>query len=131
MKEYAAIAVLAAASASTSAQSSVTVFGVLDANVGSVNNGAGSIKSVGNSGNETSRLGFRGTEDLGGGLRAGFWLEGQIFNDTEAEVLWLIVGAPEVELEPHEKGDMSLFYPTDPTQLPPELKGVEWPPKSP
>lgn len=82
MKEFAAIAVLAAASASASAQSSVTVFGVIDANVGSVNNGAGSVKSVGNSGNETSRLGFRGSEDMGGGLRAGFWLEGQLFNDT-------------------------------------------------
>jgi predicted porin len=84
MKEFAALAVLAAASASASAQSSVTVFGVLDANVGSVNNGSGSIKSVGNSGNETSRLGFRGMEDLGGGLHAGFWLEGQLFNDTGA-----------------------------------------------
>ncbi len=82
MKEFAAVAVLAAASASASAQSSLTVFGVLDANVGSVNNGAGSVKSVGNSGNETSRLGFRGIEDLGGGLRAGFWLEGQVFSDT-------------------------------------------------
>ena len=82
MKEFAALAVLAAASATASAQSSVTLFGVIDANVGSVNNGTGSIKSVGNSGNETSRLGFRGIEDLGGGLHAGFWLEGQIFNDT-------------------------------------------------
>jgi predicted porin len=82
MKQFAVIAALAAASASASAQSSVTVFGVIDANVGSVNNGAGSVKSVGNSGNETSRLGFRGIEDLGGGLHAGFWLEGQIFNDT-------------------------------------------------
>jgi predicted porin len=82
MKQFAAMAALAAASVSASAQSSVTLFGVIDANVGSVNNGAGSVKSVGNSGNETSRLGFRGTEDLGGGLRAGFWLEGQLFNDT-------------------------------------------------
>jgi predicted porin len=82
MKEFTVIAVLAAASMSASAQSSVTIFGVIDANVGSVNNGAGSVRSVGNSGNETSRLGFRGSEDLGDGLRAGFWLEAQIFNDT-------------------------------------------------
>jgi len=82
MKQLAAIAVLAAASASASAQSSVTLFGVIDANVGSVNNGAGSVRSVGNSGNETSRIGFRGIEDLGGGLHAGFWLESQLFNDT-------------------------------------------------
>jgi len=27
----------------------------------------------------------------------------QIFNDTDSDVLWLIVGAPEAELEPHER----------------------------
>ena len=57
----------------------------------------------------------------------------QVFNDTDAEVLWLIVGAPE-ELEflpgAKTKPDLSLVYPTDPTQLPKELTGVEWPPKS-
>jgi hypothetical protein len=53
----------------------------------------------------------------------------QVFNDTESEVLWLIVGAPEAELEPHEMGDMSLFYPVDPKQLPRELAGKLWPPK--
>lgn len=54
----------------------------------------------------------------------------QIFNDSDSEVLWLIVGAPEKELEPHEVGDMSLIYPVDPKELPAELKGVEWPPKT-
>lgn len=52
----------------------------------------------------------------------------QVFNDSDAEVLWLIVGAPDAELEPHEMGDMSLYYPTDPTQLPVELAGWTWPP---
>jgi mannose-6-phosphate isomerase-like protein (cupin superfamily) len=52
----------------------------------------------------------------------------QIFNDTDTEVLWLIVGSPEAEFEPHQVGDMSLIYPSDPKALPPELKGVEWPP---
>lgn len=58
----------------------------------------------------------------------------QVFNDTDTEVLWLIVGAP----EEHEflKGsnspiDLTPFYPTEPTQLPKELAGVEWPPKVP
>ena len=54
----------------------------------------------------------------------------QVFNDTDAEVLWLIVGAPE-ELEflqgSKSQMDLSLIYPQDPTQLPPELAGVEWP----
>jgi mannose-6-phosphate isomerase-like protein (cupin superfamily) len=56
----------------------------------------------------------------------------QVFNDTDAEVLWLIVGAPE-ELEllqgAKSKIDLSLIYPEDPKQLPKELAGVEWPPK--
>jgi mannose-6-phosphate isomerase-like protein (cupin superfamily) len=56
----------------------------------------------------------------------------QVFNDTDAEVLWLIIGAPE-ELEflpgAKTKPDMSLIYPTDPSQLPKELAGVAWPPK--
>jgi mannose-6-phosphate isomerase-like protein (cupin superfamily) len=57
----------------------------------------------------------------------------QVFNDTDSEVLWLIVGAPEeTELLPgaQTKADMSLIYPVDPKQLPEELTGVEWPPES-
>ena len=53
----------------------------------------------------------------------------QVFNDTASDVLWLIVGAPE-EPRPGEQIDMSLIYPVDPTQLPKELAGVSWPPKS-
>ena len=56
----------------------------------------------------------------------------QVFNDTDAEVLWLIVGAPE-ETEflsgTKTQPSMSLIYPVDPKQLPKELAGVEWPPK--
>ena len=56
----------------------------------------------------------------------------QVFNDTDTEVLWLILGAPE-ELEflqgSKSQMDLSLIYPVDPTQLPKELTGVEWPPK--
>jgi mannose-6-phosphate isomerase-like protein (cupin superfamily) len=57
----------------------------------------------------------------------------QVFNDTDADVLWLIVAAPEeAEFLPGAKSkpDMSLIYPVDPKQLPKELAGVEWPPKS-
>jgi len=57
----------------------------------------------------------------------------QVFNDTDAEVLWLIIGAPEEpEFLQGSKStgmDLSLIYPTDPTQLPKELAGVDWPPK--
>jgi mannose-6-phosphate isomerase-like protein (cupin superfamily) len=56
----------------------------------------------------------------------------QVFNDTDAEVLWLIVGAPE-EMEfllgSKSQTDLSLIYPVDPKQLPKELAGVEWPPE--
>jgi uncharacterized cupin superfamily protein len=57
----------------------------------------------------------------------------QVFNDTDTEALWLIVGAPEeTELLPgaNTKPDMSLIYPVDPKQLPRELAGAEWPPKT-
>jgi mannose-6-phosphate isomerase-like protein (cupin superfamily) len=64
-----------------------------------------------------------------GGVLVGPSALRQIFNDSDEEVLWLVVGAPEKELESHEVGNMSLFYPVDPKGLPPELKGVEWPPK--
>jgi mannose-6-phosphate isomerase-like protein (cupin superfamily) len=54
----------------------------------------------------------------------------QVFNDTENEVLWLIIGAPEKELEPGETLDPKLLYPVDPKTLPKELAGVTWPLKS-
>src|SRR5215471_12797764 len=64
-----------------------------------------------------------------GGAFVGPKLLRQVFNDTEEETLWLIVGAPESELGPGEKPDQSLFYPTDPKQLPKELSGTVWPPQ--
>ena len=76
-----AIAALAAVSAPALAQSSVTLFGVIDLAARSVDNGA-SQKQLAASGLNSSRLGFRGTEDLGGGLKANFWIEGAIDADT-------------------------------------------------
>jgi mannose-6-phosphate isomerase-like protein (cupin superfamily) len=57
----------------------------------------------------------------------------QVFNDTDFEVLWLIVAAPEeTEFLSGEKTkpDISRIYPVDPKQLPKELAGVAWPPKN-
>ncbi|MDR6214386.1 porin [Paracidovorax wautersii] len=82
-KSLIALAVLAASGAAM-AQSSVTLFGIVDTGVAYVNNvnAAGDNNyGLSTSGNATSRLGFRGVEDLGGGLKAGFWLEGEIFGD--------------------------------------------------
>ncbi len=79
---------LAAASGAASAQSSVTMFGIMDAGVRSIrNDGAGTLNSLISGGNLTSRIGFRGTEDLGGGLSAGFWLEGSLAADTGTSVI--------------------------------------------
>jgi predicted porin len=75
-----AAAALLAVAAPAMAQSSVTLFGVVDLAARSVDNGI-SQKQLAGSGLSTSRLGFRGTEDLGGGLRANFWIEGQINAD--------------------------------------------------
>ncbi|WPB55910.1 porin [Xylophilus sp. GOD-11R] len=82
-KSLLTMAALAAFSPALFAQSSVTLFGVLDAGVGRISNsGAGSTNGITNGANTTSRLGFRGTEDLGGGLAASFWLEGEVQADN-------------------------------------------------
>jgi len=91
-KSLIALAALAAAGAA-SAQSSVTLFGIVDVNyahysveggqqaVGGAVVGSQHINVLTNSGYNSARLGFRGTEDLGGGLSASFWLEGSLSPD--------------------------------------------------
>lgn len=78
-KSLIALAVLATTGAAM-AQSSVTLYGVADVNVGqtkTTTNGVspGSIKKVSSGTVNGSRFGFKGTEDLGGGLKAVFQLE--------------------------------------------------------
>ena len=80
-KSVLALAALGAFAGAASAQSSVTLFGVVDVNVQSIDNGDRTY-SMATSGNSSSRLGFRGVEDLGGGLKAGFWLEMSLSADT-------------------------------------------------
>lgn len=80
-----ALAALASVSTLANAQSSVTLFGVVDASVRAVKNGsAGSQTQLASGDNMTSRWGLRGVEDLGGGLKASFHLESQIALDTGA-----------------------------------------------
>ena len=88
----AAAAILAAGPAL--AQSSLTLFGVVDAGVSHYRTTSSSYNPLrpaelrqsqtvlSPSGNASSRIGFRGTEDLGGGLAASFWLEAPLSNDT-------------------------------------------------
>ena len=87
MKQNLIAACLAGACTTTAlAQSNVTLFGIADAAARSVSNsGRGSIKSLVSGSNSTSRIGFRGTEDMGGGLSAGFHLEHGITLDTGAD----------------------------------------------
>ena len=74
----AALSTLAAGSAL--AQSSVTVYGRLNLTAEYQENAAGQKTKVLQ--NNASRIGFKGTEDLGGGLKAGFQLEHGFNADT-------------------------------------------------
>ena len=99
-KTLIAFAALSAIAGMAQAQSTVTLYGLLDANVGSVKSNVftpanpanplvGSYSSqrqtiVGSGGLNGSRFGFRITEDLGGGLAAIGNLEGGLGIDTGA-----------------------------------------------
>lgn len=82
MKKTVLGAALLAAAGAVSAQSSVTLFGVLDARVAYGRGSLADVTQLTNSGLNTSRIGFRGVEDLGGGLSASFWLEAALNNDN-------------------------------------------------
>jgi len=81
-KSLLALATLCAFAGAANAQSSVTLFGLVDLSLNSVKNGATTVKSMDSNMLNSNRLGFRGTEDLGGGMSASFWLEGGMANDT-------------------------------------------------
>jgi predicted porin len=81
-KKHLAAALLASFPLIALAQSNVEIYGKLDAAVSSEDNGV-ARHTVINSGNESSsRIGFKGTEDLGGGLKALFNLEAGVAIDT-------------------------------------------------
>lgn len=77
-----AAAALAALACGAQAQSSVTMFGVVDTSLRSVSNGGVRVTQVAADGLAGSRMGFRTEEDLGGGLKAGAWLEAALSPDT-------------------------------------------------
>ena len=89
-KSLFAVAALSAIAGAAQAQSSVTVYGILDVGyigsnareVAGTSNGGGTQavtktqkSAFGNGAEQTSRLGFKGTEDLGGGTSAFFTVE--------------------------------------------------------
>src|SRR5678816_4113552 len=69
-----------------SAQSSVTLYGTVDLNgryvKQDVTGGSAPRWSLGRDGINSSQLGFRGIEDLGGGLKAGFLLLSSVGADS-------------------------------------------------
>lgn len=75
-----------APSGAASAQSSVTIYGLLDQSVAYTTNanaaGDSVVKMPSLTGSLPSRIGFRGVEDLGGGLQAVFTLEAGVLMDS-------------------------------------------------
>ena len=82
MKHSLLAAALLATTGAAMAQSSVQIFGVIDAGITRISGDNGHRVGLTNSNQSYSRLGFRGTESLGGNLKASFWLEGQLQNDV-------------------------------------------------
>jgi predicted porin len=75
-KSLLALAALSAFATAAQAQSNVTIYGIADVSWQSVDNDAGQeAGTLVRNALASSRLGFRGTEDLGGGLKANFLLE--------------------------------------------------------
>lgn len=86
-KNILAAAVLSVISGAAAAQSNVTIYGLIDTGVEYLTNAGankGSVLRLSSGAMNTSRIGFRGTEDLGGGLKAVFQLENGFKLDTGA-----------------------------------------------
>lgn len=86
-KSLLALAVLGAFAGAASAQSSVTIYGIVDTGFARIDQGSGPAGDVNFNGiesglNSASRIGFKGIEDLGNGLKAEFVLENGINTDT-------------------------------------------------
>lgn len=76
-KSLLVLALMSAFSGAALAQSSVAIYGIVDAGLHNFDNGAAAGSTLGLESGRTSgsRLGFKGTEDLGNGLKANFVLE--------------------------------------------------------
>lgn len=80
-KSALALTIFGAVTSQVYAQSSVTVYGIVDTGFSSVDNGVGRTNGLTSGNDSASRIGFRGAEDLGGGLSAEFKLENGINSD--------------------------------------------------
>ncbi len=78
-------AIIAMTSEVALAQSNVEVFGIVDTAVEWARSGDGvNVNRLVSGQNSASRFGMRGSEDIGGGLKANFWLENGFNTDTGA-----------------------------------------------
>lgn len=109
-KSLLALAVLGAFAGAASAQSSVTIYGIMDLGIVKQNSGTtflqGGNGSTGAAGDKwtqqqgyASRLGFRGIEDLGGGMRATFNLEHRMTPDNGTGIGQMWFGRSTVGLQ--------------------------------
>jgi predicted porin len=85
MTRFVLLAALCDVAGTASAQSSVSLYGVVDLAARYVKaDGQARLFSEASGGLNSAQLGVRGSEDLGGGLRAGFNIQGDMFPDTGA-----------------------------------------------
>jgi len=125
-KSLFALAALGAFATAAQAQSSVTLFGTFDSSIAQVNNitpvTSGTVSSasnaITNAGNATmfidssfatSNWGMRGTEDLGGGRRANFYVEGDLqTNNGSSHTSGIFRRAANVSLSDANLGEVFL-----------------------
>ena len=104
-KSLLAVAVLSAFAGAASAQSSVTIYGLVDLAVTKGNGGTapnvaanGLSEAYNMKQSSSSRLGFRGNEDMGGGLSAQFQLEQRFTPDNGIQSTPLYGGRSYVQI---------------------------------
>ena len=132
LKSCLALAALGLACAGAAAQSSVTIYGNVDLGLMTGNNDT--QNQVYNGGISPSIWGFRGTEDLGGGLKASFNLESHFSADTGAQVNGMFRRQSNIALSSASLGTLTLgnmyspailaFAATDPRGLRENFSGL-------
>jgi predicted porin len=132
LKSCLALAALGLACAGAAAQSSVTIYGNVDLGLMTGNNDT--QNQVYNGGISPSIWGFRGTEDLGGGLKASFNLEAHFDADTGAQVGGMFRRQSNIALSSASLGTLTLgnmyspavlaFAATDPRGLRENFSGL-------
>lgn len=124
-KSLLALAVLGAFAGAASAQSSVTIYGSLDLAITKGNGGTavnpganGTSKAWIEKQSNSSRLGFRGNEDLGGGLSAQFQIEHRFTPDDGAAATPFWAGRSYLQLTSAAAGSVYLGRDYDPAFWP-------------